>query len=47
MIATSSPARRIRAASSSGSSEPVPRATRIPPKALARSPTIGASKTSF
>jgi hypothetical protein len=47
MIATSSPAARAAPASLSGSSEPVPRSTRIPPNARASWPITGASNTSF
>ncbi len=47
MSATSWPADSAAAAASSGSSEPVPRSTRMPPMALAMLPITGASKTSF
>ncbi len=46
IIATSSPAASAREAAHSGSSEPVPRSTRMPPIALASWPTTGASNTS-
>ena len=45
-IATSSPAARAAAASTSGRSDPVERSTRMPPMARTREPTTGASKTS-
>ena len=47
MSATISPASSASAAACSGSSEPVPRSTRMPPIAVAIWPTIGASNTSF
>ena len=46
IIATSSPAASALAAAHSGSSDPLPRSTLMPPMALAICPTIGASKTS-
>ena len=45
--ATTSPAANASSAAASGSSEPLPRSTRMPPIALANSPTTGASNTSF
>ena len=47
MIATTSPPVRASAAACSGSSEPVPRSTRMPPIAVASWPMTGASNTSF
>ena len=47
MIATTSPPARASAAASSGSSDPLPRSTRMPPSAVASWPTIGTSNTSF
>lgn len=47
IIATMSPAANASSAAWSGASEPVPRSTRMPPMARAKSPTTGASKTSF
>jgi hypothetical protein len=45
-MATSSPLASAAAASSSGSSEPLARSTRMPPSARAMFPTTGASNTS-
>jgi hypothetical protein len=47
IIATRCPSSSTSAAARSGSSDPVPRSTRIPPIASMIGPTTGASNTSF